>query len=105
MEQLVKQLTQMGFRIGVIKHDGHDFIPDVPGTDSYRAYQAGAEAVAVYSGKRMLYYQNRWNHLFQNEEATSKQILPDEEGTVQERLPEDMMNMFRKLSLWRLNWN
>ena len=36
------------------KHDGHDFTPDVPGTDSYRLREAGAEGVAVYSGTRYL---------------------------------------------------
>ena len=38
----------------LIKHDGHDFTPDVPGTDSYRLREAGAEGVAVYSGTRYL---------------------------------------------------
>ena len=40
--------------VGVIKHDGHDFTPDVPGTDSYRLREAGAGGVAVYSGTRYL---------------------------------------------------
>lgn len=40
--------------MGVIKHDGHDFTPDVPGTDSYRLREAGAEGVAVFSGNRYL---------------------------------------------------
>ena len=39
---------------GLIKHDGHDFTPDVPGTDSFRLREAGAEGVAVYSGTRYL---------------------------------------------------
>ena len=37
-----------------IKHDGHDFTPDVPGTDSFRLREAGAEGVAVFSGSRYL---------------------------------------------------
>ena len=40
--------------MGVIKHDGHDFTPDVPGTDSFRLREAGAEGVAVFSGSRYL---------------------------------------------------
>ena len=40
--------------MGIIKHDGHDFTPDVPGTDSYRLREAGADGVAVYSGQRYL---------------------------------------------------
>ena len=41
-------------KVGVIKHDGHDFTPDVPGTDSFRLREAGAEGVAVFSGQRYL---------------------------------------------------
>ena len=36
----------------ILKRNGHDFTPDVPGTDSYRLQEAGAEGVAVYSGTR-----------------------------------------------------
>lgn len=56
LEQLVKILTDKGYRIGVVKHDGHDFIPDVPATDSFRMREAGAAAVAVYSSERILMY-------------------------------------------------
>lgn len=49
---LIPLLRQNGLRLAVIKHDGHDFSPDVPGTDSFRLRQAGAETVAVYSARR-----------------------------------------------------
>lgn len=51
---LLPELRRLGIRPAVIKHDGHDFEPDVPGTDSFRLRQAGAEAVAVYSPRRFL---------------------------------------------------
>lgn len=51
-EALVKELSQRGMKTAVIKHDGHDFIPDVPGTDSYRMKAAGAFGTAVYSDYR-----------------------------------------------------
>lgn len=54
LEHLVPVLRARGLRVAVIKHDGHDFTPDVPGTDSYRLREAGAEGVAVYSGQRYL---------------------------------------------------
>ena len=54
LEHLVPVLRARGLRVAVIKHDGHDFTPDVPGTDSYRLREAGAEGVAVYSGTRYL---------------------------------------------------
>ena len=54
LEKLLPVLRSRGLKVGVIKHDGHDFTPDVPGTDSYRLREAGAEGVAVYSGQRYL---------------------------------------------------
>ena len=54
LEKLLPALRSRGLKVGIIKHDGHDFTPDVPGTDSYRLREAGAEGVAVYSGQRYL---------------------------------------------------
>lgn len=52
--KLVSRLTSMGYRVATIKHDGHDFEPDVPGTDSYRHRQAGACGTAVFSDQRFM---------------------------------------------------
>lgn len=52
--KLVARLTAMGYRVATIKHDGHDFEPDVPGTDSYRHRQAGACGTAVFSDHRFM---------------------------------------------------
>ncbi len=54
LEKLLPALRSRGLKVGVIKHDGHDFTPDVPGTDSFRLREAGAQGVAVYSGQRYL---------------------------------------------------
>ena len=54
LEHLVPVLRARGLRVAVIKHDGHDFTPDVPGTDSFRMRQAGADGVAVYSGHQWM---------------------------------------------------
>lgn len=51
-EALVRELSKRGVKVAVIKHDGHDFIPDVPGTDSYRMKAAGAFGTVVYSENR-----------------------------------------------------
>lgn len=51
---LIPELTGRGYRVAVIKHDGHDFEPDVPGTDSYRHRKAGAYGTAVFSEKRFM---------------------------------------------------
>ena len=57
IEKLLPQLQSRGLKVAVIKHDGHDFEPDVFGTDSYRLRKAGAEAVAVFSSKRYMLYE------------------------------------------------
>ncbi|MCD8139400.1 MAG: molybdopterin-guanine dinucleotide biosynthesis protein B [Planctomycetaceae bacterium] len=54
LRHVIPLLVRQGVRIGVIKHDGHDFIPDVPGTDSAMLREAGAERVAVFSANRFL---------------------------------------------------
>lgn len=54
IERLVKALTEQGKKVAVIKHDGHDFEGDRPGTDTYRHHQAGAYGTAVYSSARYM---------------------------------------------------
>lgn len=46
---LIPALNRLGLRVAAIKHDGHEFEPDRPGTDSFRLLQAGAWGAAVYS--------------------------------------------------------
>lgn len=50
--RLVQAFSEKGLRVAVIKHDGHDFTCDIPGTDSYRFQAAGAYGTAVFSGYR-----------------------------------------------------
>lgn len=52
MEKLIAALSRRGLQVAAIKHDGHDFVPDAPGTDSWRYGQAGACGYAVYSARR-----------------------------------------------------
>ena len=49
---LVGALDRVGIRSAVIKHDGHEFEADVPGTDSRRIKEAGAYGTVVYSGTK-----------------------------------------------------
>lgn len=53
LEKLVRELSGMGIRAAVIKHDGHDFSCDIPGTDSHRLWRAGAYGTAVFSENRI----------------------------------------------------
>lgn len=45
---LIPLLKEKGIKIATIKHDGHDFDPDVEGTDSYRHRKAGAYGVGSF---------------------------------------------------------
>ncbi len=52
IEKLTSRLSAMGKRVAVIKHDGHDFTCDIPGTDTYRFAAAGACGTAAFSENR-----------------------------------------------------
>jgi molybdopterin-guanine dinucleotide biosynthesis protein B len=51
---VIPELKKLGLKVAVIKHDGHDFESDVPGTDSWRHQQAGAYGTAVFSSNRVM---------------------------------------------------
>ncbi|MDO5300747.1 MAG: molybdopterin-guanine dinucleotide biosynthesis protein B [Clostridia bacterium] len=52
-------LKKHGLRVAVIKHDGHEFEPDVPGTDTWRLRKAGAYGTAIFSKGRFQIIQER----------------------------------------------
>lgn len=54
IEQLLAYLVKRGMKTAVIKHDGHEFEADVPGTDSWKYRKAGAYGCAVYSGSKFM---------------------------------------------------
>lgn len=47
LEKLIPQIIKSGFRVGVLKHHQHDFEFDIPGKDTWRHKQAGAEVVVL----------------------------------------------------------
>lgn len=49
MKKLITVLAKKGYKVASIKHDGHDFESDMPGTDSYAHAKAGAYGTAVFS--------------------------------------------------------
>ncbi|MDI3298662.1 MAG: molybdopterin-guanine dinucleotide biosynthesis protein B [Bacillota bacterium] len=53
IEGLIGQLRRRGLRVATLKHDAHGFDIDVPGKDSWRHRQAGAELVLIASPKRL----------------------------------------------------
>lgn len=52
--KLLPILIQKGLKVAVIKHDGHEFNADVPGTDTYRQMEAGAYGTAVFSKSKFM---------------------------------------------------
>lgn len=62
LENIVKTLSAAGLRLAVIKHDGHDFVPDTPGTDSFRMKAAGAYGTVVYSAGRFSMTKDERDH-------------------------------------------
>ena len=61
LENLIGVLSGRGWKVAAVKHDGHDFEPDVPGTDSHRLRKAGARGVAVYSVDKLMLVEERPN--------------------------------------------
>ena len=54
LEKLVSLLKSKGYRAAVIKHDGHEFEPDVEGTDTWKLRKAGAYGTAIFSKGRWM---------------------------------------------------
>ena len=54
IEAVLPILAERGYRVAVIKHDGHSFEPDVPGTDTRRFFDAGAIGTAVFDGEKFM---------------------------------------------------
>ena len=53
LTKLVSAYSSKGLKGAVIKHDGHDFACDIPGTDTFRFTESGAYGTAYFSDKRM----------------------------------------------------
>lgn len=47
ISQVIVQLKLKGYRVGILKHDAHDFQMDVEGKDTYKYGEAGADLVAI----------------------------------------------------------
>ena len=52
--KLLPVLTGQGLKVATIKHDGHDFQTDVPGTDTFAHFRAGAYGTVVFSDHKYM---------------------------------------------------
>jgi molybdopterin-guanine dinucleotide biosynthesis protein MobB len=53
IEAIIPILKSRGYKVGVIKHDAHQFNIDHPGKDSYRFTQAGADSMVIASNNQL----------------------------------------------------
>lgn len=54
ISKLIPFLKKKGLKVATIKHDGHDFQPDIEGTDTYKHRKAGAYGVAIFSNNKWM---------------------------------------------------
>lgn len=59
LERLIPELKRLQLRVAVLKHDAHDFDIDVPGKDTHRMTDAGADVVMITSGTHAAVMENR----------------------------------------------
>lgn len=53
IERLIPVFRDWGYRVGTLKHDAHHFEVDVPGKDTWRHREAGADAVVICNGQNL----------------------------------------------------
>ncbi|HEX3015676.1 MAG TPA: molybdopterin-guanine dinucleotide biosynthesis protein B, partial [Desulfobacteria bacterium] len=53
IEKLIAELKRRGFKVATVKHDVHGFEIDIPGKDTWRHAQAGADVVVISSPQKL----------------------------------------------------
>ncbi|MHB8124727.1 MAG: molybdopterin-guanine dinucleotide biosynthesis protein B [Desulfitobacteriaceae bacterium] len=53
LEKLLRELKLRNYKIAIVKHDVHGFNIDIPGKDSWRHTQAGADVVVISSPQKV----------------------------------------------------
>ncbi len=54
IKNIIPSLVKKGYKVATVKHDGHDFEPDVPNTDTYNHRKSGAYGVGIFSNNRFM---------------------------------------------------
>ena len=60
IESLLPILTEKGFVTAVVKHHGHKFDPDIPGTDTYRFNHNGAIGTVITDDDCFMLVKNQY---------------------------------------------
>ncbi len=72
LEKLIAELKRRGYRVATIKHHSHgDFNFDLPGKDTWRHAQAGADQVVIASPTRLAHVRRLEHELSLDEIAAS----------------------------------
>lgn len=87
--KLIGELSRRGIRTAVIKHDGHDFACDVPGTDSFRFNEAGAFGTAVFSRNRIFVHRRTVD-----KDAPDGEMLPVDHALWEQRMVQELSEFF-----------
>ncbi|MRG85657.1 molybdopterin-guanine dinucleotide biosynthesis protein B [Salinibacillus xinjiangensis] len=87
VEHLIKYFSQIGYKVGSVKHDAHDFDIDNPHTDSWRHREAGAEITAITSPYQSAILEQRPKALSQITKQMTGVDIVLVEGFKQERYP------------------
>lgn len=54
ISRLISRLSELGYRVATIKHDGHDFEADREGSDTHCHLNAGAVGTAIFSENKYM---------------------------------------------------
>ncbi len=61
--KVISYLTNKGYKVAALKHDGHNFEMDKEGKDTYKMKAAGAECIAISSSNKYAVISNTNNRL------------------------------------------
>lgn len=87
LEKLIVYFKARGLRLGVLKHDAHDFDIDHKGKDSWRFQQAGADITLISSAYKMALVEQRPRTFEENIAMLHDVDLILIEGYKQETIP------------------
>ncbi len=97
LTRLIPALKVRGIKVSTIKHAHHKFDIDVPGKDSYRHREAGAEEVLISSS-------NRWALMHENHDKEEVHL----DDLIARMAPVDILlvegfksESFPKIEVWR----
>jgi len=91
LEQLIRNLSEAGYKVGTVKHDAHQFEVDHEGTDTWRHRRAGAAITAIASATRtaiMAETGSSLDEILQHMQGVDIVLV---EGFKQERYPKIVM--------------